>query len=412
MIPLSKIKQYINPYNFQTDCTVPIRQQKQDYQDQITKYKEEQKLKQQQALPQPTAAEINITSLDVRNCELQIELLCVLEARDLASLLADIEIGRAVHIPLEQIKEFLTTTHGPDDLPHSSTPYDDDLKRLLYDVNITQHPTSNDTVLIAANATFEQHFETKREETIPPIFEFDVSKQSDILVCTTLQSGIISVPEFSQLQKQDAYCLQILKLLSDGDSETLDHYLIKDDVLIRVDRFLPKYYKESSEETLKKTTKYKARLVLPECLIQPVASTLHYGHATKIGSHAPKTRVVQTMTETYFRPNLKAIVYDIIKRCRSCQLSYATTRPRKGISLHNAACEPRQLVHLDLAISLPITHPDKYCHVLICVDNYSKFVVAVPLKNKSGKAILEAFKLGWVSCMGLPAYIKSDAKRG
>jgi len=63
-------------------------------------------------------------------------------------------------------------------------------------------------------------------------------------------------------------------------------------------------------------------------------------------------------------------------------------------------------------ISLPKTFPHKYEHVLVCVDNYTKFCVAAPLRSKSSAEILEAFKRCWAGPIGLPAYIKSDNELG
>jgi hypothetical protein len=179
-----------------------------------------------------------------------------------------------------------------------------------------------------------------------------------------------------------------------------------------VDRFIPKAYLNSSEEELKKVTTFKARAVIPENLVRPTAFTLHHGHVTDTGAHCPKTRVVLTMLDRYYRPNLKMMVYDFLKRCKSCQLSTPTTAYSLGLSVAEAASRARCYLHLDLAVNLNTSHPHRYKHILIMADNFSGYIVAAPLRDRTSAAILEAFKHSWAANHGLPAFIKSDNELG
>ena len=44
----------------------------------------------------------------------------------------------------------------------------------------------------------------------------------------------------------------------------------------------------------------------------------------------------------------------------------------------------------------------------VCVDRFTKFVQAIPLKDASADSVCSAFLHGWVAYMGVPVFLQSD----
>ena len=68
-----------------------------------------------------------------------------------------------------------------------------------------------------------------------------------------------------------------------------------------------------------------------------------------------------------------------------------------------------QIVHLDLAGPLPTTK-EGYKYILGIADNYSAFVMVIPIKGKTHEEVMEAFANNWMYRVETPEYLVSDNK--
>jgi len=66
-----------------------------------------------------------------------------------------------------------------------------------------------------------------------------------------------------------------------------------------------------------------------------------------------------------------------------------------------------EYVSIDVTTITPATK-EGFCKLLIIVDRFSRFVVAVPMKNEAARTCAEAFVSGWVSIFGPPVKLLSD----
>ena len=68
-----------------------------------------------------------------------------------------------------------------------------------------------------------------------------------------------------------------------------------------------------------------------------------------------------------------------------------------------------QIVHLDLAGPLP-TMKEGYKYILGIADNFSAFIMAIAIKGKMHKEVMEAFANNWTYRIGPPEYLVSNNK--
>ena len=96
------------------------------------------------------------------------------------------------------------------------------------------------------------------------------------------------------------------------------------------------------------------------------------------------------LLEDLWHPQLKRIATDICRCCPKCQLNKPITNVPKPPLLKITAAYPFDLLAVDL-LQLPKTNRN-HSYVLVAIDHFSKFVVAVPLMNKTGATVANAFK--------------------
>ena len=250
--------------------------------------------------------------------------------------------------------------------------------------------------------------EEEADKNRAPIYAMTADQQADVLIATIMANGYLKLSEFIELQEHDAFCELIFKGLRENKSKIRANYCLKKGVLLKFDFKIPEHYADSSPEVIRKLVKSKVRIVIPSVLIKPIVYSTHHGLA---GAHAPQSRVIETVTQKYYYPGLAGMVQNIVAACRSCQLSSYSSRPLFPVGVHRAACYPRLVVSLDLAVNLPKT-AEGYQHLLVMICNFSRFVCCAPLKTRSGQEILNAFRTTWLAMAGKPHVIVSDNELG
>jgi hypothetical protein len=129
---------------------------------------------------------------------------------------------------------------------------------------------------------------------------------------------------------------------------------------------------------------------------------LHEAHDV---GHLGEVRCQELIGRRFFWENMKA---DISTYCRSCPLCARYnhyTRTRKG-ELHGIQPKERgDTVGLDL-LKIGTTRGKEY--VLVITEYITRFVVAVPIKNKASDTVAKAIVRNWVAYFGWPENIITD----
>ncbi len=90
----------------------------------------------------------------------------------------------------------------------------------------------------------------------------------------------------------------------------------------------------------------------------------------------------------YFWKSKRRDVTEYCKLCRTCQEANRYPQQTQGVQRPFLATAPFQIVFIDL-MELEET-PDGYRYVLGCIDAFTRYVEAVPLRDKSGPVVAEA----------------------
>ena len=143
-------------------------------------------------------------------------------------------------------------------------------------------------------------------------------------------------------------------------------------------------------------------IVVPFKVCLDLAVALHYNFA-----HIGRDKLQSLMTNLMWHPKKYQVVSDICTTCATCQLSKDFGTSVVPPTLKISTCFPFELLAIDL-MSLPKTSSG-FVACLMAVDHYSKFVAAVPLRNKQSQTVIEALSKRLLPFLpAVPVNILSD----
>ena len=192
----------------------------------------------------------------------------------------------------------------------------------------------------------------------------------------TISNGYLSIKEFEQAQCSDEFCSQIkLKI------PMPTNYTINNNILF-----------------------YKNKIVLPENLNSTIIQTRHF---TIFGSHNSYTKIMRELSR-HFQPSssFEKELKEITASCYLCQL-YATKITSHHVHKLPDVLTPRISWSIDLITDVPTSNLGN-TQVLVCVDDFSSFVVSVPLESATSTSIIHALKMHVFAPFGIPKIIRSD----
>ena len=206
----------------------------------------------------------------------------------------------------------------------------------------------------------------------------DVSNISHII-----SNGSITIKQFAKAQSEDKFCNGIISMPK-NKMEKL--YLVKDGLLFR-------------------KTKENLKIVLPKSLVDSIIFTKHF---SIYGSHSSMTRILRDTKKFYYIPvnYFKDRLNEVTKTCYLCQIFNTSCKATliKQLPVVNA---PRLSWSIDMITDCPTTEKGN-TQILLAVDDYTSFVVCIPVKNATAESIIEALQNHIFSQFGVPKVIRSD----
>ena len=143
-----------------------------------------------------------------------------------------------------------------------------------------------------------------------------------------------------------------------------------------------------------------ARPIVPRALRQSVFDSIHNL------SHPGGKTTSRIVRKRFTWPNIRKDIISMARSCMDCQRNKVgrnTITPLKPIHTPNA-----RLTHLHLDLVGPLPSSNGYTYLLTINDRFTKFPVAMPLRDITTETIIDAFLQGWISFFGTPLIVTTD----
>ena len=125
-------------------------------------------------------------------------------------------------------------------------------------------------------------------------------------------------------------------------------------------------------------------VVVPHKVVLELAVTIHFNFA-----HVGRDKLMGMLAGLVWHPSRTQIVHDLCRSCHTCQTMKDYSTPVNSPMIKITSSYPFELVAADL-MALPKTSNGNI-GCLVVADHYSKFVAAVPIKNKQSSTVIKAF---------------------
>lgn len=250
-----------------------------------------------------------------------------------------------------------------------------------------------------------------------PFYEPYVSPVLVVQKKTVKPNTVLQSKNFSFKVEDDPDGVRELSLLIDDDTIKRIQVHCSELKLLK-NNLLNKNPSKNWPERIKKFSRYASKLsivngivvyncpepiiVVPHHCVVEIALFLHFHYA-----HVGRDKLLNLMFNLLWHPTKYTIVSDVCTTCHSCQTLKECSSNFTPPTLKIETKYPFELVAIDL-ISLPKTRTG-FIGCLMVVDHFTKWVVAVPIKDKKSSTIINALSSRVLPVlMSVPSIILSD----
>ena len=146
-------------------------------------------------------------------------------------------------------------------------------------------------------------------------------------------------------------------------------------------------------------------IVIPGQLVDLILRRYHSMNDTS--AHIGRKRMYEQCRATFFWPTMANDIKDFCRKCMICKYQTKNSDPAHILQRAERATRPNEVVNMDIVG--PFTASSEgYRYILTIQDDFSKFIVAIPLKTKSAGAVVTSFLKGWVGPFLAPKVLRTD----
>ena len=148
----------------------------------------------------------------------------------------------------------------------------------------------------------------------------------------------------------------------------------------------------------------KLIIVAPKSIREQLCVQSHAGFG---GGHLGCRKTQRQVDRRAYWIGRSTYVKRFAANCDKCNRHHRGQPPRQGQLVPTVLSEPFERVGLDITGKHP-TSRNGFNFMLTIIDHFSKFAVAIPLRNHEATTVAEAFFVHWVSIFGAPISILTD----
>ncbi len=145
-------------------------------------------------------------------------------------------------------------------------------------------------------------------------------------------------------------------------------------------------------------------IVVPQILQRPILD--HY-HGTFEGPHFGRKKLYMTLKRYFWWRGMARHVADYCSQCIRCKYETPKLGPKVQYQRKYKPQHPNEIISIDIVGPYPKSNLGRQ-YVLTIQCEFSKYVCAIPLKDKTASGVTRAVTKRWILVFGNPKCIRSD----
>ena len=145
-------------------------------------------------------------------------------------------------------------------------------------------------------------------------------------------------------------------------------------------------------------------LMVPHDLRKKV---LEQYHTHDISAHMARDRLLALLKSRFYWNGMQRFAQQYVKNCDLCQKIKTRTNVRDGLLIPREVSKPFEVVGTDIVIMRTSTGGFRY--ILVCIDYFTNWVEAAPMKRMTAEEVIRTFFKIIISRHGCPEQLVSDS---
>ena len=213
------------------------------------------------------------------------------------------------------------------------------------------------------------------------------------------QAAAANLADLPRLQKQIPFFQALIQYL------LTDNWPAKGTFQYEVVRHADLFYLEDDETLIRIAPDGHSMKCLPPMLYK---IAFYDGHICVTGGHFGIAKTIHKIQEAFWWPNMTKTIGEYIKECPLCLSHKAPPiNPKENMGMRPLTERPWQRIHMDVWSPGGISSSG-INHVVAFIDSFTKYVIAVPIKDHKAETIFDIFLTHVVLVYGMPEVFFSD----
>lgn len=125
------------------------------------------------------------------------------------------------------------------------------------------------------------------------------------------------------------------------------------------------------------------------------------------GGHCGSKKLYAKIKDQFYWRNMTRDIANLVKNCHICKLSKPNQKTKESLEITKTPQKPFELLQIDTIGPLPKSNSGKQYAITI-IDEMSKFLVIIPIENKTAKEVARAIFENCILTFGPMKAIKTD----